>query len=78
MNGSQVLQSQPIATLPSQWKVGSVVDANGDGKADIVWRDSNTGQAVLWAMNGFTIDHQGPLGAVDNNWQTINHHFDWV
>jgi hypothetical protein len=29
-------------------------------------------------MNGFTIDHQGPLGTVDNNWQTINHHFDWM
>jgi hypothetical protein len=79
MNGTQVLASRPIANLGSQWQVASVVDGNSDGNADIVWRESHTGQVVTWAMDGFNVDHQGVLGTVaDANWQTVNHHFDWV
>jgi hypothetical protein len=78
MNGAQVMAQQSIAALGPQWKVGDVLDANGDGKADIVWRDSNTGQVVLWDMNGFNVTHANVLGAVDNAWQSVNHHYDWV
>ena len=32
----------------------SVADLNGDGKADILWRDTLTGDFAVWAMDGLT------------------------
>jgi hypothetical protein len=51
-------------------------DFNDDGKADILWRDSGTGQVVTWEMNGFNVIANPVLATVDNTWQTINHHYD--
>ncbi|KJU85372.1 secreted protein containing PKD domain protein, partial [Candidatus Magnetobacterium bavaricum] len=31
---------------------GNKVDLNGDGKADIVWRDTTTGDVAAWLMDG--------------------------
>jgi FG-GAP-like repeat len=35
-------------------------DFNGDGKADILWQDTSTGDRVIWLMNGTT--HTGSVG----------------
>jgi FG-GAP-like repeat len=43
-------------------------DLNGDGHADIVWRD-NTGEVYAWLMNGLGISSQGSPGSVGNDWQ---------
>jgi hypothetical protein len=37
------------ATLPSS---PTKADFNSDGKSDLVWQSANTGQAVLWFMDG--------------------------
>src|SRR5437762_5866730 len=37
------------------WKVGGVADFDGDGKADILWRNTSTGENYLYPMNGTTI-----------------------
>jgi len=34
-----------------------VGDFNGDGRADILWRNSSTGENYVWLMNG-THDHR--------------------
>src|SRR5437773_7624943 len=34
-------------------------DFNGDGRADILWRNSSTGENYLWLMNGTTITGEG-------------------
>jgi hypothetical protein len=33
------------------WTIAGVADFNGDGKADILWRDSG-GNLSMWLMNG--------------------------
>ena len=43
--------SQYIVTLASPWTVGGVGDFDGDGKADILWRNANTGDTVISLMN---------------------------
>uniref|UniRef100_UPI001178BCC8 FG-GAP repeat domain-containing protein n=1 Tax=Calothrix rhizosoleniae TaxID=888997 RepID=UPI001178BCC8 len=40
-------------------------DFNGDGRADILWRNSNTGENYLWMMNGTTIIRGGSLFTVN-------------
>ncbi len=50
-------QSQPVtsattlATLAPAWNP-TLVDFNGDGKTDILWRNTTTGEDTAWFMNG--------------------------
>jgi hypothetical protein len=44
-------------------------DLNGNGTADIVWRNTSTGEVALWLMNGTTIASSGFPGGVSLNWQ---------
>ena len=37
------------------WAVAGVGDFDGDGKADVLWRNSATGDNLLWLMNGAAI-----------------------
>ncbi|MDR4485133.1 MAG: FG-GAP-like repeat-containing protein [Nitrospirales bacterium] len=43
-------------------------DVNGDGKADLVWRNSN-GATAIWFMNGTAIASAGFPGGVPLKWQ---------
>jgi len=46
-----------------------VYDFSGSGKSDILWRNSSTGQNVLWLMNGATVASAPALPTVANlNW----------
>jgi hypothetical protein len=57
MNGGQVLQSGAIDTLGGNYSPSSAIigqhDFNGDGNADIVWRDSSSNDWIT-GMNGVT------------------------
>ena len=45
-------------------------DFNGDGKADILWRNTTTGLNYLYQMDGASITSHTPINAVsDQNWQ---------
>src|SRR5437016_12895039 len=55
------------------WQVKGVGDFDGDGKADIVWRNSTSGQNYLYPMDGTTIKPtEGYLRTVaDLAWQIV-------
>jgi hypothetical protein len=46
-------------------------DLNGDGKADIVWRNTTTGMVTTWLMNGTTMSSNGTLLAAGNGAWTV-------
>ena len=48
-------------------------DFNGDGKADILWQNSSTGQRVIWLMNGTTHQSTVNLGTVGTSWSIRNY-----
>ena len=50
-------------------------DFNGDGKGDIIWANSSTGEKLMWLMNGGTIAGGGTL-LTDLNW-SITHYGDF-
>jgi FG-GAP-like repeat len=57
MNGTQILNptSALVANVPyPQWTIIGTGDFNGDGYADLLWRD-NTGIVAIWEMNGTQI-----------------------
>ena len=56
MNGTTVLNpnSSFVASVPGQWAIVGQRDFNGDGKADLLWRDT-TGNVAIWEMNGTAV-----------------------
>jgi Bacterial Ig-like domain/FG-GAP-like repeat len=44
-----------MLTLGQAWQVKEVADFNGDGKADILWRNELDRQAAIWYMDGKTV-----------------------
>jgi hypothetical protein len=74
MDGTTIKPTEGfIRTVTDQnWRVAGVGDFDGDGKADILWRNSGTGENYLYPMNGTTIlGTEGYIRTVaDLNWQT--------
>ncbi len=58
-----------VGTTPTGFKPVRLGDFDGDGKADILFRNSSTGQLKLWLMNGITISSQVDMPAVDATWE---------
>ena len=59
---------QDSGLISSAWQIQGVGDLNGDGKADIVWRNSSTNDLSLWlgdGAGGFTFQDLGPAAS---NW----------
>ena len=46
-------------------------DFNGDGKQDILWRNTQTGEVRIWFMNGSTILSNNSVATVDPNWTPV-------
>jgi len=73
MAGTAIKPSEGfLRTVADQnWKVAGVGDLDGDGKADIVWRNADTGENYVYPMEGRTIKpSEGYLRTVsDLNWQ---------
>jgi hypothetical protein len=58
------------AVYPGSCSVAPVrFDFNGDGKADILWRNTSTGQNYFFLMNGLNRAGEGSLNIIpDQNW----------
>jgi hypothetical protein len=67
MNGSTITSSQTITyqgsavTPDSSWSVVGIGDFNGDGHADILWRQAGTNTLAEWQMNGATVESSAPI-----------------
>ena len=56
MNGATIDSSVGVNTVASvDWQVVGNGDYNGDGNADILWRNSASGVNWMYLMNGNTI-----------------------
>jgi hypothetical protein len=51
MNGSQVLSFAGLGNITPSWMIVGQRDFNGDGKNDLLWRNTN-GTVGMWLMNG--------------------------
>jgi hypothetical protein len=52
----------------SDWIPGAVGDLDGDGRADAIGRNSNTGAANGWLMDGLFRKVGGSIGNINTAW----------
>src|SRR3546814_11898672 len=52
------------------WGVAGVGDFNGDNKADILWRNSNTGYNTIW-LSANSSTGQAVTGVGGQDWQIV-------
>jgi hypothetical protein len=72
MNGTSLGGDSGVTQLQigPPWRVAAVADLNGDGFADIVWRNASSGDNIVWLMHGTTLlpSSGAVLGIADLNW----------
>ena len=67
-NGGAVIYTEPNAA----WKIVATPDFDGDGKSDILWWNSVTGQLYGMLVNGLTLGAQALFYTEPNtNWQIV-------
>lgn len=68
------LAADTLLTADSSWSVTHTGDFNGDGKTDLVWRNTN-GSTRLWLMNGGVATATVELQPAASTW-TVTHTAD--
>ena len=51
-NNGMVMSALGVGNVPLNWVVAGVGDFNGDGKSDILWVNTVSGELLVWLMNG--------------------------
>jgi hypothetical protein len=72
MNGTAILGGEGYLRTVAElnWNVAGIGDFDGDGKADVLWRNASSGENYLYFLNGTTIANEGYIRTVaDQNWQ---------
>ena len=59
-----------LANVPTNWSVNGTADFNGDGKTDILWRNTSN-DVGIWLMNGSTVTSAPTIGNVGPTWSVV-------
>jgi FG-GAP-like repeat len=59
---------QDLGAVDKSWRIAGGGDFNGDGQADVLWRNTS-GEAAIWDSNGSGGFTAHDLGVVDKSWQ---------
>ncbi len=71
MNGFVPIESAVIGNaspITSEWQIGAIGDLNGDGRADVIWRNTTTGVVNGWIMNNLYRASGGGIGTIPLAW----------
>jgi plastocyanin len=75
MNGANLTSgtfTTPSSLTDVRWKMAGTGDFDLDGKVDILWRHQNSGENVVWFMNGTVLDRGTfltPAALADTGWR---------
>jgi hypothetical protein len=82
MDGTVRIEALPLSPgsmVDVGWKVGTVLDFDGDGHPDILWHHQRSGELVVWRMEGtvrvgeaaFTPPVQDPTWRLAPRWDVV-------
>ena len=70
MNANAISGSASIAAVPSAYSIVGQRDFDGDGDADLLWRDQS-GNLYMWFMSGLAMASSASLGNIANAWTVM-------
>src|SRR5215831_13113563 len=70
MNGTSIIGAAALPNSGPSWHVIGTGDFNGDGKADIIWQNTD-GLPFIWEMNGTSMIGGAVLPNSGPSWHTI-------
>ena len=69
MNGTALAASSYLPPIGLAWTVQGRGDFDGDGKSDLLWRETTSGSTYLWLMNGASTIGAGYTSSqADGSW----------
>jgi hypothetical protein len=74
MNGTVIGPGEGFlrTVADSNWQIAAVGDFDGNGLADVLWRNKATGENYIYFMNGTSIVAEGYIRSVaDQAWQVV-------
>jgi hypothetical protein len=74
INLRSVAMLNPLGVADVNWKVTAVVDFDGDGYPDLLWRNDVSGTLGVWYMQGInlrSLTMLNPTGFADLNWRVV-------
>jgi len=60
-----------MARQRSNWEIRGLGDQDGNGQADLLWRNAASGQLYFWSMNGGTPLSEIFAGTVDLAYEIV-------
>lgn len=66
--------SNSAISVPTNWSVVGTADFNGDGRTDILWRDTSSGLLVDWLANAngsFASNYANSAVQIPLNWKVV-------
>jgi hypothetical protein len=69
ITGPDFFVTTALTLVPPDRGSQTLNDLDGDGKADLVWRNTNDGSTAIWLMNGAVIASSAFPGGVPLVWQ---------
>ena len=73
MQGRQVLRHLSLAQLPAPWRLEEPGDFDGDGTSDLLWRNTDTGQLIVWLVRAGVVASGAGLDLADvtKDWTVV-------
>lgn len=67
LDGSTVLSTPLVATVPNSWRINAVADFDGAGQADLLWRE-DSGTVAMWTMDGGSAVATPIVATIPRDW----------
>jgi hypothetical protein len=69
LSGASVVGAGSPGSVASPWTVAQTGDFNGDGRSDVLWYNTSSGQLVEWLLSSSSVIGGGSPGSAASPWQ---------
>ncbi len=74
LSGGNAIERTVVSGIEEWWETQGIGDMNGDGNADLLFRNANTGDIVQWNLDGGELISSAYLGNPGTTWDITGFH----
>jgi len=71
MDGESIKERGTLNGASVDWTVAGTGDFDGDGMADLLWHNPQTGANTVWLLTGAERKARGSIPRVSSGWQPV-------